>query len=468
MRTLNALAALWTTLCLVPGMRAIEIDITNEQSVKDAASTAMWGAMSYYQGNISGNIPGNIPSKWYEGAVLFLSTINYWYFTNDTTYNDVTKVGLDFQGEPGDYMPPNWTQWIGNDDQFFWGCAAMTAAELNFPEYGQWSWLSLAQGVFNDQTAKPNPSNTGWDPTSCGGGVHWQKFEEQGGFYVKNSIANGGLFQLSARLYRYTNNPFYANWAQKIWDWSVGHLIVNGTFEVWDTVSIDKDDCHFPGRTPWTYNYASYLLGAAYMYAQTTGADQERWLNIVYGLTNKTLDTFFLKKNGYVLEEISCDPWPTQCFDSNSILFKGPSVLWLGWTAILVPQVYDTIMPKLQVTAQGAAASCTGPTTPELCGCSWYQKKLDPRLGLEPMMSASNIFTINLLSFDTQRQKQGPLTSSTGGTSKGNFNAGKNSGSQNSTPPAPITTADRAGAGVLTAVFLSIWLGVVVWMFLEE
>jgi mannan endo-1,6-alpha-mannosidase len=75
----------------------------------------MWGAMSYYQGNISGNIPGNIPEKWYEGAVLFLSTINYWYFTNDTTYNDVTKVGLDFQGEPGDYMPPNWTTWIVRD-----------------------------------------------------------------------------------------------------------------------------------------------------------------------------------------------------------------------------------------------------------------------------------------------------------------------------------------------------------------
>jgi mannan endo-1,6-alpha-mannosidase len=144
----------------------------------------------------------------------------------------------------------------------------MTAAELNFPEYGQWSWLSLAQGVFNDQTAKPTPGNTGWDPTNCDGGVHWQKFEEQGGFEVKNAISNGGLFQLSARLYRYTNNTFYANWAQKIWDWSLGHLIVNGTFEVWDTVSIGQDDCHYPGHTQWTYNYASYLLGAAYMYAQ--------------------------------------------------------------------------------------------------------------------------------------------------------------------------------------------------------
>lgn len=144
----------------------------------------------------------------------------------------------------------------------------MTAAELNFPETGQYSWLSLAQGVFNDQTAAPSPRNTGWDETTCGGGVHWQKFSEQSGFNDKNGISNGGLFQLSARLYRYTNNTEYADWAQKIWDWSVGHLVVNGTFEVWDTVTVGTDDCHFPGRTPWTYNYASYLLGAAYMYAQ--------------------------------------------------------------------------------------------------------------------------------------------------------------------------------------------------------
>jgi mannan endo-1,6-alpha-mannosidase len=84
------------------------------------------------------------------------------------------------------------------------------------------------------------------------------------------------------------------------------------------------------------------------------------------------------------------------------------------------------------------------------------------------MMSASNIFTINLLPFDAQRRKQGPLTSSTGGTSKGNFNAGKNSINQDSATLAPITTADRAGAGILTAIFIATWIGVVVWMLLGE
>ena len=178
------------------------------------------------------------------------------------------------------------------------------------------------------------------------------------------------------------------------------------------------------------------------------------------------MDTFFLKENGYILEEISCDPYP-QCLSSNSILVKGPTVLWLGWVVILVPQLYDQIVPKLQASAQGAAASCTGSTPEELCGCSWYKKKLDPRLGFEPMVSASNIFTINLLAFDPSKRYQTPLTSSTGGTSKGNFNAGKDSTGQNYSLP-PITTADRAGAGILTAIFVATWIGAVFWMLLGE
>ncbi|KAJ5807836.1 hypothetical protein N7474_009105, partial [Penicillium riverlandense] len=465
MRTLGTLAGLWTTLFLVLVTHAIELDIDDEQSIKEAASKATWGAMTYYHGNESGSIPGNIPQKWYEGGALFLTTINYWYFTNDSQYNDVTKVGLEFQGEPGDFYPTNWTTWIGNDDQLFWSFAAMTAAEMNFPETGQYSWLSLAQGVFNAQTAAPTPQNTGWDPNTCGGGVHWQKYIEKPGYDLKNAISNGGLFQLSARLYRYTNRSVYAEWAEKIWDWSVAHDLVNNvTWEVNDGVSTN-DDCQTPDPPQWTYNYGTFLMGAAYMYNNTSGADQERWLNNVYGLANATLDKFFLKKNGYILEELGCDPFPV-CTDSNELLFKGPTSLWLGWTAILVPQIYEQIMPKLQYSAQGAAASCIGGRGDE-CGGSWYMKKFDNKAGLEPQMTASNIFSINLIPFSHAKKSKGPLTASTGGTSKGNFNAGKNDPNKGHALP-PITTGDRVGAGILTAVMIATLIGTLAWMLVGE
>lgn len=142
----------------------------------------------------------------------------------------------------------------------FWGLAAMTAAELKFPDrQGGFSWLSLAQGVFNTQQAR-------WDMTTCGGGLRWQIYIYQPGYMMKNSVSNGGLFQLAARLARYTNNPEYLNWAKKIWDWSVSSpLLNNQTWYVADSTDM-SNNCATAGRIQWTYNYGLYLMGAAYMY----------------------------------------------------------------------------------------------------------------------------------------------------------------------------------------------------------
>ena len=72
-------------------------------------------------------------------------------------------------------MPPNQTKDEGNDDQVFWGFAAMSAAELKFPapEAGYPSWTAQAQAVFNTQAAR-------WDP-ACGGGLRWQIYQYNNG-----------------------------------------------------------------------------------------------------------------------------------------------------------------------------------------------------------------------------------------------------------------------------------------------
>jgi mannan endo-1,6-alpha-mannosidase len=154
--------------------------------------------MLNYTGNQTGGIPGNLPDPyyWWEAGAMFGSLIDYWYYTGDTSYNNVVSQAMLYQvGPDNDYMPPNQTKTEGNDDQGFWGLAAMSAAETNFqnPPAGQPQWLALAQAVFNTQATR-------WDTTTCGGGLRWQIFTFNQGYNYKNSISNGIFFNLGARL----------------------------------------------------------------------------------------------------------------------------------------------------------------------------------------------------------------------------------------------------------------------------
>lgn len=109
--------------------------------------------------------------------------IDYWHFTGDETYNDVTFQAMQFQvGDHRDYAPDNWTLSLGNDDQSFWGMSAMLAAEVNFrdPTGDQPSWLGLAQAVWTEQSQR-------WDNVDCKGGLRWQIFSTNNGYDYKNS-----------------------------------------------------------------------------------------------------------------------------------------------------------------------------------------------------------------------------------------------------------------------------------------
>lgn len=112
---------------------------------------------------------------------MFGALIDYWYYTGDDTFNELTTNGLLFQvGENRDYMPRNQTLTEGNDDQGFWGLAVMSAAEYSYPDPppDQPQWLALAQAVFNTQAAR-------WETEHCGGGLRWQIFEWNKGYDYK-------------------------------------------------------------------------------------------------------------------------------------------------------------------------------------------------------------------------------------------------------------------------------------------
>ncbi|RAH48948.1 glycoside hydrolase family 76 protein [Aspergillus brunneoviolaceus CBS 621.78] len=450
----------WTALLAVltvgqHTVRALQLDLNDEQSIKNAAATAAYNMMSYYHGNESGQIPGKLVDTWWEGGAMFMTLIQYWYWTGDTSYNAVTTEGMLWQKGQNDYFPANYSNYLGNDDQVFWGLAAMTAAELNYPEEdGQPSWLSLAQGVFNTQVPR-------WDTTSCQGGLRWQLWPYQAGYTTKNAISNGGLFQLAARLGRYTNNETYSNWAEKIYDWmATTPLLREDEWSIADTTTT-QTECKDHGDLQWTYNYGTYISGAAYMYNHTNGGD--KWKKALDGLLGTTLQKFFPQEfGGNIMSEISCEP--NMMCDRNQDCFKGFLSSWLTFTTTIAPYTAGEIIPKIQQSALAAAKQCSGGKSGTECGRRWHQATWDGETSLESDMSALSVFSSTMIAHKGQEQShQGPLTSDTGGTSKSDPNAG--TAPKNPPNELPeITAGDRAGASILTVAFVCGWAAAVAWL----
>ena len=148
----------------------------------------------------------------------------------------------------------------GNDDQAFWAFSALDAAELGFPnpDSSYPSWVALAQAVWNSQIAR-------WETSTCGGGLRWQIYQFNAGYEYKNTISTGGLFQLSARLARYTGNQTYADWAEKTFQWLYNSPIMDRKLkDVWDGTTM-VNNCSDATHVYWTYNAGTMLMGSAYM-----------------------------------------------------------------------------------------------------------------------------------------------------------------------------------------------------------
>lgn len=195
-------ALLWTTLFLTSKVTAVELDLDSFESLENATSLVAYGMMDYYTGDQYGKTIGMFsdPYYWWEAGGAWGCILDYWYYMDNDTYNDKFMAAMLHQtGDNHDYIPLNQSTTEGNDDQAFWGIAAMTAAERNFtnPPEGSPQWLYLAQAVFNTMALR-------WDADTCGGGLRWQIFVWNSGYDYKNSVSNGALFHMAARLARQT------------------------------------------------------------------------------------------------------------------------------------------------------------------------------------------------------------------------------------------------------------------------
>jgi mannan endo-1,6-alpha-mannosidase len=354
---------------------------------------------------------------------MFGALIDYWAFTGDDSYNNITKQGLLHQvGDDKDFMPGNQTLGLGNDDQGFWAMASMTAAELNFtnPDANEPQWLALTQAVFNEYVGRWYEYNS-----TCGGGLQWQIFPQfNAGRNYKNSIANGCFFNIASRLARYTGNDTYAEWADKIFVWMQGVGYITDEWHVYDGA------------------------GAAAMYNHT---QSDVWKTRVDGLAGALNEVFF--QNG-IMWEPPCEQTSVGC-DTDPLSFKGYLARWMAYTVKLVPILYDTMVPLLNSSARAAALQCDGTSSSfkghqgTACGFSWLQNEtFDGSVGVGQQMNAMSIIYTQLL-----EDVVTPYTSSTGGSSVGDPNAGASDSAKIPTPKA-ITSGDRAGAGILTAVIV--------------
>ncbi|KAF2712027.1 glycoside hydrolase family 76 protein [Pleomassaria siparia CBS 279.74] len=448
----SALGALGASFLLASGTSAIDLTVTDPASIKSATKAIAANLRSYYTGDRLGDTPGNLPDPyyWWEAGAMFNAFIDYWYYTGDDEYNAITTQAMQHQiGDYNAFMPPNQTKTLGNDDQAFWGMAAMAAAENNFPnptDPTQPSWLSLAQAVFNTQVVR-------WDTLTCGGGLRWQIFSFNNGYDYKNTISNGCFFNIASRLHKYTGNQTYGDWAEKMWDWELSVGLMNEQYHYFDGTD-DTKNCTSVNHIQWTYNAAVHMAGAAAMW-NATGSDV--WKTRLTTLINST-DVFFnLDGSPNIMFEVACESNGKCDVDQRS--FKAYLARFMGWTIKVAPFTSTMLLPKMTTSAAAAAKQCNGGANQTSCGLKWTQNGVnDGSFGVGEQMAALEIMQILL--YD---QVAGPVSMATGGTSKSDPSAG----TETQNPPITfnsITTGDKAGAGFVTTLVLIGIIGGAWWM----
>ncbi|KAL2270655.1 hypothetical protein VTJ83DRAFT_26 [Remersonia thermophila] len=463
-------ALLATSHLLLPGAQAQYYKISTTEEIKESARTLAYDLMLQYKGNQTGEIPGILPGPptehkgdyyWWEGGAMMGTYIDYWFLTGDPSYNHVIMEGMLHQVGPyADYQPPNHTASLGNDDQGFWGMSAMLAAENKFPNPpdDKPQWLALAQAVWATQAAPDRHDST------CGGGLRWQIPVTNAGYNYKNTIANACFFDIGARLARYTKNETYAKYATETFEWifNIGYIDTSQKdppgWRVYDGAHVEHN-CTDINRAQFSYNAALLLHGAAFMYNYTNGSDI--WKTRVDGLLDGILRDFF--PDG-VAFELPCEGRKGAC-TTDMLSFKGYVHRWMAVVTKVAPYTADKILPVLRTSTEAAVKQCTGPPTGRRCGFYWsggeyIDVAVDKTSGAGEAMNV--LAAVSSLLID---QADPPATNETG-ISRGDPNAG--SRSRPIEPLTPITTADRAGASILTLLILGSIIGMWSWMSFGE
>ncbi|WPV13920.1 Mannan endo-1,6-alpha-mannosidase DCW1 [Fulvia fulva] len=378
-----------TGFLLAAGLaHAIDLDVNNTDSLISASRTIVGNILSLYRSsnNSNGDLPGlfGAPYFWWEGGLAFDSLINYWSKSKsgDDSIVQTIQDGMLFQvGPDHNYMPPNQTKSLGNDDQASWALAAMTAAENDFPERDDQniSWIQLATNVFESQVLR-------WDEESCGGGLKWQIFTFNNGDWARRSIE---------------------------WSYQIG-LINNETGAVYDGTD-DTTNCSEINYIQWSMNAGLLIDAGAYMtnITQFSSLSNATFWDFTLWLTISTASRIFVDQAASanslgrsILYEVACQPSDNCYVDQKAYRTRlaramgnarhlayqsSHSVNGTGVNAYI-----ERITSILQTSATAAASQCTGGEIGTACGSDWVSREFDGSTGLGEDLSALEVILANL------------------------------------------------------------------------
>ena len=372
-------------MLVLPLTHALSLNTESPSSIRDASAALAYNLMSYYQTNASGTPPESVgtlpqPLYWWQAGAMWGGLVDYWAYTNDSSYNPTITQALQAQvGPDNNYMPPAYFASLGNDDQAFWALAVLSAAESGFPSPAadQPQWLALAEAVFNTQWPR-------WVTDTCGGGLKWQIFESNAGYDYKNTVSNGAFFQIAARLARYTGNQTYVDWAERAWNWMETIGLFDADYNVFDGTD-EKINCTELDHTAWSYNPALLIHGTANLYNYTNGSSI--WEERTSSLLRSTIRNFYSLENATnVLFEQACEPSNTCNNDQYS--FKAYASRFLAKTAVLAPYTLPAIRTLLTTSAAAITEACSAGADNATCGQKWYVSGFDGNSGIGQQMSA--------------------------------------------------------------------------------
>jgi mannan endo-1,6-alpha-mannosidase len=210
-------------------------------------------------------------------------------------------------------------------------------------------------------------------------------------------------------------------------------------------------DCTGVNKAQFSYNAGMIMQGCAYMYNVTNG--NATWKARLDGMADGIKRVFFPDGIAY---EPSCEPPPGSC-NSDMESYRGYVHRWMANSIQLAPYLYDDLMPTLKTSAAAAVKQCTGGANGRMCGFHWTSGTYDGLLSASLQMNVLGALTALIMP-----GVEPPLTNVTGGTSKGDVNAGQD---KTEIPTfAPITTGDKAGASILTILIITGALSAFAWM----
>jgi mannan endo-1,6-alpha-mannosidase len=193
---------------------------------------------------------------------------------------------------------------------------------------------------------------------------------------------------MAARLARFTGNSTYADWAEKIYDWTTATKLIDDSYRVFDGASA-TDNCQQVSPLQWTYTPGIFIYGSAMMYNYTNGSST--WETRLTGLIEQVDQTFFQAFDNAtgVMVEGACEPYGTCNNDQYS--FKAYLARFLGKAMTVAPYTRSAVQPLLTSSAQGAARSCSGPSDGVTCGQKWYEEGFDGSYGIGQELSALEV-----------------------------------------------------------------------------